>query len=103
MPIYEYECKKCGDKFEAFQKMSDEPIKKCKKCKGTVTRLISPSGFVLKGTGWYATDYPSESRKKGMEADKKSSDSKDTSKTKTSDTKSSSDSKPSSSSSSTTK
>src|SRR3989304_4824426 len=101
MPIYEYECTKCGDKFEAFQKMSDEPIKKCKKCKGKVSRLISPSGFVLKGSGWYATDYPSESRKKGMEADKKSSEpAKDTSKTKTSDSKSSSESKPSSSSSS---
>jgi len=88
MPIYEYQCTKCGDRFEAFQKMSDASIKKCKKCKGKVERLISPAGFVLKGSGWYVTDYPSESRKKGMEAEKKSTEpAKDTSKTKVSDSK----------------
>ena len=90
MPTYEYECTKCGDKFEALQKISDEPIKKCKKCKGKVIKLISASGFVLKGSGWYVTDYPSESRKKAMASEKKTSDSKDSSKTKTSESKPSS-------------
>lgn len=90
MPTYEYECTKCGDKFEALQKMTDEPIKKCKKCKGKIIKLISPSGFVLKGSGWYVTDYPSESRKKGMETEKKTTDSKDSLKTKTPESKPSS-------------
>ena len=90
MPTYEYECTKCGDKFEALQKISDEAIKKCKKCKGKVIKLISSSGFVLKGSGWYVTDYPSESRKKAMASEKKTSDSKDSSKTKTSESKPSS-------------
>ena len=95
MPIYEYQCTKCGDKFEALQKMSDAPIKKCKKCKGKVDRLISHSGFVLKGSGWYVTDYPSESRKKGMAAEKKTSEPKETAKTKPSESKAPSEKKPS--------
>ncbi len=73
MPIYEYKCKKCGSTFEAMQKISAEPLKKCEinGCKGKVQRLISASGFILKGSGWYATDYPSESRKEGWESENK--------------------------------
>ena len=96
MPVYEYQCIKCGDKFEAFQKMSDAPIKKCKKCKGKVEKLISSSGFVLKGSGWYVTDYPSESMKKGIAAEKKTSEPKEAAKTKPSESKASSETKPSS-------
>lgn len=57
MPIYEYQCTKCGKIFEAFEKMSDKPLSRCKFCKAKVERLISHSSFQLKGTGWYVTDY----------------------------------------------
>ena len=57
MPLYEYECKKCGQVFETIQKFSDEPLKKHPKCGGKVTRLISAAGLHFKGTGWYITDY----------------------------------------------
>lgn len=60
MPTYEYECEKCGYRFERFQSMTDKPLKTCPKCKGPVTRLIgSGSGIIFKGSGFHATDYPS--------------------------------------------
>ena len=59
MPIYEYECSDCGKKFEIFQKISEEPVKVCKECKGRLNRLISMCSFHLKGSGWYVTDYKS--------------------------------------------
>lgn len=61
MPIYEYECKKCGRVMEAFQRFSEPPLKKCESCSGKVQKLISHSTFHLKGTGWYATDYANRS------------------------------------------
>ena len=58
MPTYEYECKKCGLRFEKFQKMTDQPIKACPKCKKPVRRLIGTGGgIIFKGSGFYATDY----------------------------------------------
>ena len=57
MPIYEYECAKCGKTIEVMQKMSDKPLKKHQGCGGGLTKLISASGFHFKGTGWYVTDY----------------------------------------------
>lgn len=57
MPIYEYECAKCGKRVEVIQKMSDKPLKKHEGCGGTLQKLISASGFQFKGTGWYVTDY----------------------------------------------
>ena len=58
MPIYEYECDKCGHEFEREQKMADAPVKTCPQCKGRkVTKLISRTSFVLKGGGWYADGY----------------------------------------------
>jgi len=57
MPIYEYECLDCGKHFEIFQKISEDPLKECKVCKGRLNRLISMCSFQLKGTGWYVTDY----------------------------------------------
>ena len=57
MPIYEYECEKCGQITEALQGFNDPPLKKCKHCKGKVHRIISLSSFQLNGTGWYSTDY----------------------------------------------
>src|SRR5215468_361853 len=57
MPIYEYECAKCGKKIEVIQKMSDKPLKKHAECGGVLTKLISAAGFQFKGAGWYVTDY----------------------------------------------
>jgi putative FmdB family regulatory protein len=57
MPIYEYQCKKCGKQFEAFQGITEPDLKTCKFCKGKVQKMMSLSSFSLKGTGWYATDY----------------------------------------------
>ena len=71
MPIYEYECEKCRTTFEAMQAISARPLKNCNKpnCKGKVHRLVSASGFILKGSGGYTSDYPSEARKKGWESE----------------------------------
>ena len=58
MPTYEYECEKCGKHFEKFQNMSDEPLKRCPECGGTVRRLIGAgAGIIFKGSGFYETDY----------------------------------------------
>ena len=57
MPIYEYQCSKCGETFEAFQKFTDAPLTECRFCQGKVEKLISQSSFQLKGSGWYLTDY----------------------------------------------
>jgi len=58
MPTYEYQCRACGHLFEEFQKMSDAPLEDCPSCQTKdVQKLLSPAGFQLKGTGWYATDF----------------------------------------------
>ena len=58
MPTYEYECLKCKRRFDIFQKMSDEPVKKCLKCDGEMRRLIGTgAGLIFKGSGFYTTDY----------------------------------------------
>jgi putative FmdB family regulatory protein len=62
MPIYEYECTKCGKIEEALQKFSDKPLTKCKSCSGKLTKLVSQSSFHLKGSGWYVTDYAAKTR-----------------------------------------
>ncbi len=65
MPIYEYICNDCGKTFELIQKFSDKPVKKCIHCAGgKVEKLISQSSFVLKGSGWYQTDYAKKDAKK---------------------------------------
>ena len=64
MPTYEYECLKCGHKFEVFQGMTEALIKKCPICGKAVKRLIGAgSGIIFKGSGFYATDYRSQSYK----------------------------------------
>ncbi|MBN1568812.1 MAG: zinc ribbon domain-containing protein [Acidobacteria bacterium] len=85
MPIYEYQCTKCGEVFEVFQKVTDEPLSECKFCHAKVEKLISQSSFQLKGSGWYLTDYarrnssgPSEKSKNS--ASDKSSETKTTEK-----------------------
>ena len=65
MPLYEYECLKCGHRFERIQKFSDKPVSSCPKCKkGKVKQLLSASSFHLKGSGWYATDYAGKDKGK---------------------------------------
>ena len=77
MPIYEYRCTQCGEVFEAFQKITDEPLTQCKFCSSRVEKLISQSSFQLKGSGWYLTDYAkrsssgsAEKPKTGVESEK---------------------------------
>jgi putative FmdB family regulatory protein len=68
MPTYEYECTKCKYKFEEFQKITDKPLLKCPKCKGKLRRLITGgAGIILKGSGFYVTDY----KKKNLPQPKK--------------------------------
>ena len=58
MPTYEYKCESCGHEFEAIQKITASPLQTCPKCKnGKVQRMVYPSAFILKGKGWYVTDY----------------------------------------------
>jgi putative FmdB family regulatory protein len=58
MPTYDYKCTECNYTFELFQKMTEEPIKYCPKCKGKVKRLIGTgAGPIFKGSGFYQTDY----------------------------------------------
>jgi putative FmdB family regulatory protein len=65
MPIYEYECGSCGHRLEAIQKMSDPVLKDCPACgQSALKKLISASGFQLKGSGWYATDFKDSGKKK---------------------------------------
>jgi len=118
MPIYEYKCPKCGV-FEAMQRITEPSLKKCPTCKSKVERQISRGSFILKGSGWYATDYAkkatggadsSESSSStangngsssGDSSAKTSSDSKPASESKSSsESKTSSDSKSASKSSS---
>ena len=66
MPIYEYQCSKCGV-FEVTQRITEDALKKCPSCRSKVQKLISNTSFQLKGTGWYVTDY---GRGKGSNGDK---------------------------------
>jgi len=76
MPIYEYQCTKCNEQFEVMQKMSDDPLTECSSCGGEMKKLITGTSFVLKGSGWYVTDYPSSDRKKAMDSKKPASSGK---------------------------
>ncbi len=70
MPIYEYECRKCGHRFERIQKVSDRRVRTCPECKGRVERLLSAPAIQFKGTGWYVTDYANKGRKGNGEGSK---------------------------------
>ena len=74
MPTYEYHCDGCGRDFEVRQRISEASLTVCDVCGGSVHRLISPAPFILKGEGWYVTDYPSAARKKAMDSEKGGSD-----------------------------
>jgi putative FmdB family regulatory protein len=91
MPTYEYRCLECEKEFEQIQKMVDEPLTECVYCKGKVKRLIGTgAGIIFKGSGFYCTDYRSDSYKKQAEKEAKSkSSSSTTSETPKSDSKTS--------------
>src|ERR1041385_7402408 len=97
MPTYEYKCEACGHQFEKFQSITAAPIKKCPECgKAKVHRLIGTgAGLLFKGSGFYITDYRSESYKDAAKSDSgaASSDSKSTD-SKSTDNKSATDAKP---------
>jgi putative FmdB family regulatory protein len=85
MPLYEYECEKCGHRFEKIQKFSDKMVKKCPECRGRVEQMISAPAVQFKGSGWYVTDYANKSH--APASDGGNSDSKKEEKSKSDDSK----------------
>jgi putative FmdB family regulatory protein len=83
MPIYEYQCPNCGT-FEVTQRITENPLKKCPTCKAKVERIISNTSFILKGGGWYATDYARSSNSKSETSEKSANTSKSEGSTETS-------------------
>ena len=78
MPLYDYKCSKCGNVFEALQKMNDAPLKKCPKCKGPIKRLISSPGIIFKGSGFHVTDYKKSPTSSASGGQRRSSEEKKT-------------------------
>lgn len=76
MPIYGYRCSNCGNQFEVYQKMSDEPVQTCPKCQGKVTKMLYPNGVVFKGSGYYSTDYKGSSASSSSNGSSSSGESK---------------------------
>jgi putative FmdB family regulatory protein len=70
MPIYEFQCKKCGAQVEVFQKLNDKHPVKCKQCGGRLEKLISAPAIQFKGSGWYVTDYAQNGKKAAEKAEK---------------------------------
>ena len=70
MPIYEYECRKCGHRFERIQKFSDRIVRTCPECRGRVDRLVHAPAIQFKGTGWYVTDYSDKGKKPASDSKK---------------------------------
>lgn len=90
MPLYEYECRKCGKRFEKIQRFSDPPLETHERCGGAVHRLLSSPAIQFKGSGWYITDYarksspsegPSTVKESGSKPETKSDSSKTSAKT----------------------
>jgi len=84
MPLYEYQCKKCGHRFERIQRFSDPLVKTCPECGGKVEQLLSAPAVQFKGSGWYVTDYAKKpaggSAAKSESSDSKADSSKDSAK-----------------------
>ena len=74
MPTYEYECPKCPRVFEVKQRITEPKLEVCDRCGGPIHRLLSAAPFILKGGGWYVTDYPSEARKQATKSEASSSE-----------------------------
>ena len=73
MPLYEYDCSKCGEHLEAIQKFSDAPLATCPKCSGPLVKQLSLGSFHLKGSGWYNTDYRKSAKSAPSNAENSSS------------------------------
>jgi putative FmdB family regulatory protein len=74
MPTYEYECQKCEHVFERFQSITEEPLKRCPKCRGKVKRLLGTgAGIIFRGSGFYETDYRSDSYRRSAKTESSSS------------------------------
>ncbi|MDE3110518.1 MAG: zinc ribbon domain-containing protein [Acidobacteriota bacterium] len=86
MPLYEYKCKKCGNRFEKIESLSASDTKKCPKCGGKAERQLAAPAIQFKGTGWYVTDYAGKKpavgsgEKSGDGAGEKASEKQDSSK-----------------------
>ena len=80
MPLYEYECNECQNRFERIQKFSDPPVESCPTCGGKVRKLISSSAIQFKGTGWYVTDYAQKSKPSDVSEDKQDTEGQKTTK-----------------------
>ena len=80
MPLYEYQCEKCGHRFEKIQKFSDKMVKKCPECGGHVEQMISAPAVQFKGSGWYVTDYAKKSNMPSSEGANRDSKKDDKSK-----------------------
>ena len=91
MPTYDYECSK-GHEFEAVQRITEEPLKRCQICGAKATRLISQTSFILKGGGWYADGYGKSKDTAGSGSDSSSDGSSASSSDSSSDSSSSTDS-----------
>jgi putative FmdB family regulatory protein len=78
MPIYEYECAKCKSRIEVFQKMTDKPPTKCKKCGGRMEKQMSAPAIQFKGSGWYVTDYAGAGRKAAEKSEREATVTGDT-------------------------
>ena len=88
MPTYEYECTKCGHTFERFQNMTDEPLKRCPKCRCKIRRVFGTgAGIIFKGSGFYETDYKRSGYQKDAEKETKKAEKKDSGAASTKDKK----------------
>jgi putative FmdB family regulatory protein len=74
VPLYEYECKRCGKHVEKIEKVQGPHLKKCPSCGGPVERLMSPPAIQFKGSGWYVTDYARGSGRGSEKTDTASAD-----------------------------
>ena len=93
VPLYEYECEKCGHRFENIQKFSDPLLEECPECGGKIRKLLSAPAIQFKGQGWYITDYARKGREDPDAKEKKPSDDAGKSKKKTEASASASSSK----------
>ena len=78
MPTYAYRCDACGHQFDTVQRFSDDPLRDCPACAGSVRRVIHPVGVVFKGSGWYITDSRPAPKDDAKPADAKAADAKPT-------------------------
>lgn len=82
MPTYEYVCNTCGNRFEKFQKFTEDPIKACPECGQAVRKVFHASGVVFKGSGWYINDSRSSGDKKASDSSSSSNSSNASSESK---------------------